>query len=151
VSLKLRPISIKRAQAFVFEHHRHLKKIQGAMWAVSVWTGEELRGVAMVGHAARMLGLETLSVLRVAVIEGTPNACSMLLGACARVAKAMGAENLVTYTLEQEPGTSLRAAGWVFGGMTSGGEHSRKSRPRQAALFPEPKKRWWAAWSERAK
>lgn len=108
-------------------------------------------GVALVGHPAReLMRDDTLCVLRVAVLEAVPNACSMLYGACSRAAKAMGAQNLVTYTHLDEPGVSLRAAGWVDGGLTDGGEWVRDGRTSQPALFPDPKRRWWAPWSARA-
>jgi hypothetical protein len=120
------------------------------MWAVQVLRDGETVGVAMVGHPARKLAERgALCVLRVAVIEGIPNACSMLYGACARAAKAMGAASLVTYTHQDEPGTSLRAAGWLYGGQTDGGEWVREGRTSQQALFPDPKHRWWAPWSMR--
>jgi hypothetical protein len=152
VSLRLRPWSVKRAKPFVEKVHRKLPEIQGAMWAVSIRLGGDVVGAALVGHPARLLAEDdaTLCVLRVAVIEGTKNGCSMLYGACSRAARAMGCDNLVTYTHQDEPGTSLRASGWVYGGLTTGGDHSRPSRPRKPALFPEPKHRWWAPWSKRA-
>lgn len=151
--LRLRPWTVKQGKPFVERVHRRLPKVQGAMWAVSVRRGSDVVGCALVGHAARLLSDddETLSVLRVAVIEGNANACSMLYGACSRAAKAMGADNLVTYTHGDEHGASLKAANWIDGGMTDGGEHNRPSRHREAALFPEPKRRWWAPWSVRAK
>ena len=52
-----------------------------------------------------------------------------------------------THTHLDEPGTSLRAAGWVFAGLTHGGEHSRPSRPRAKAVDSLPKKRWFAPGS----
>lgn len=149
--MRLRPWTVKQALPFVREVHRRLPKIQGAMWAVSVRDLGGVVGVALVGHPARKLmhDDDTLCVLRVAVIEGHPNACSMLYGSCSRAAKAMGADNLVTYTHEDEHGASLKAAGWVSDGMTEGGEHSRPSRKRGPAVDSKPKRRWWAAWSAR--
>lgn len=149
--MKLCPWTVKAALPFVARVHRRLPKVQGAMWCVAVWNGgPEPVGVALVGHPARGLAADTLAVLRVAVIEGYPNACSMLYGACSRAARAMGAENLVTYTHADENGASLKAANWIDGGLTDGGEWSRASRPRQLALDPEKKRRWWAPWSKRA-
>lgn len=148
--LTLRPCTVKRATKWVAEVHRRLPRIQGAMWAIQVQRDGAMVGVAMVGHPARKLAEGgALGVLRVAVLEGQPNACSMLYGACSRAARAMGATNLVTYTHEDEPGTSLRAAGWIFAGMTDGGEQDRPSRRRRPVLFPESKKRWYAPWSQR--
>jgi hypothetical protein len=148
--VKLAPITVKAALPFVAAVHRRLPKLQGAMWGVSVREGGEVVGVALVGHASRLLP-DVLAVLRCAVIEGHPNACSMLYGACSRAGRAMGADGMVTYTHGDEHGASLKAAGWIDGGLTDGGEHSRPSRPRGPAVDPLPKRRWWAPWSERAR
>lgn len=149
--LRLRPWTIKAAIPFVRDVHRRLPKVQGALWAVAVCCGDEIVGCAIVGHPARMLMGDTLTVLRVAVREGFPNACSMLYGACSRAARAMGASNLVTYTHLDEPGTSLHASGWIYAGLTDGGEQSRPSRNRAAAVDARPKRRWLAPWSDRVK
>jgi hypothetical protein len=53
----------------------------------------------------------TLEVNR-CVTDGTANACSALYGAVARSAKAQGFARVYTYTRVDEPGISLRAAGW---------------------------------------
>jgi len=161
VSLRLRPWTVKAALPFVRRVHRRLPRVQGALWVVSVREGSDVVGCALVGHPARTLAAdhETLAVLRVAVIGAEdpddppryPNACSMLYGACSRAVRAMGADNLVTYTHGDEHGTSLRAAGWIDGGLTNGGEHSRQMRLRLPAADPLPKRRWWAPWSLRAK
>jgi hypothetical protein len=148
--LRVRPCTVKQALPFVARVHRRLPKVQGAMWAVGAHRGDDLIGVALVGWPARELNDDTLAVLRVAVVEGNSNACSLLYGACSRAGKAMGAENMVTYTHLEESGVSLKAAGWIDGGLTDGGEWDRPDRPRQLALDPEPKRRWWAPWSVRA-
>lgn len=129
MTLRLAPCTVKRAIRFVAETHRRLPRIQGGMWAVAVARDGEIVGVAIVGHAAQEWTTEipeVLSVLRVAVREGNPNACSMLYGACSRAARAMGAGDLVTYTHLDEPGTSLRAAGWIDAGETGGGIGAEK-------------------------
>jgi hypothetical protein len=53
----------------------------------------------------------TVELIRLAS-NGTVNAPSFLLGACARAANAIGASQIITYTLASEGGSSLRAAGW---------------------------------------
>ncbi len=55
---------------------------------------------------------QTVEVLRVAT-DGTPNAPSALLGACRQAAKAIGSARIITYTLDDETGSSLRGAGWT--------------------------------------
>lgn len=153
VSLRLRPWAVKHAIPFVEKVHRRLPDRQGCMWAVRCLDGDELVGAALVGRpGARLLATDyaTLEVVRVAVIEDRWNACSMLYGACSRAARAMGADNLVTYTHGDEHGASLKAANYIDGGLTYGGEWDRGERQRKLAVDAEPKRRWWAPWSVRA-
>jgi len=120
------------------------------MWAISVRSGDEVVGVALVGWPSRTQTspeMDHLRVLRVAVREGYPNACSMLYGACWRAARAMGCTSMDTFTHLDEPGTSLRAAGWIAGGVTAGGEYDRPSRRRAPQVDAGPKRRWWAPGS----
>ena len=93
-------------------------------------------GVAIVGRpVSRYLddGL-TLEVNRLCT-TGEQNACSMLYGAAARAAKAMGYHKIITYTLDSEPGTSLRAAGWTCAGPAGGERWTGQRRPA-ADLYP---------------
>jgi hypothetical protein len=155
MSLRLRPWTVKRETAIAFNlaTHRKLPKIQGAMWCVSIRSEGEIVGVALVGWPSQEQTsdeIDHLRVLRCTVKEGHKNGCSMLYGACWRAARAMGVESMDTFTLLDEPGTSLRAAGWIEDGTTAGGEHSRKSRPRAPAVDARPKRRWWAPGSAKA-
>lgn len=149
-ALRLLPWTVKKALPWVKEVHRVLPDCTGAMWAVSVRSGDEVVGAALVGRPNRTWDdMTLLTVIRVAVKEGYPNACSMLYGACARAARAMGAENLVTYTHAWEDGASLKAAGWINGGLTEGGEWGNAKRPRKKVVDSGPKCRWWAPWSKK--
>jgi len=60
------------------------------------------------------------------------NACSMLYGAARRAARALGHEPIYTYTLPDEGGASLRAAGFRLDKEDAGGSaamwHSRPGR-----------------------
>lgn len=152
MKLRVKPWTLKQALPFVRRVHRRLPRVQGGMWAVRVVDEtERVVGCAIVGFPAReLMDDDVLAVLRVAVLEGHPNACSMLYGACSRAARGMGARSLVTYTHLDEHGSSLKASNWIEGGQTAGGEHSRPSRLRLPAIDPLPKRRWWAPWSERA-
>jgi hypothetical protein len=131
----LRPISVKQARAFVVAHHRHHGAPQGAKFALAAWVDGQIVGVAMVGRpVSRRLddGL-TAEVIRVAT-DGTRNASSFLYSAAKRAAQAMGYRKVITYTLPEESGASLRAVGWarlgVAGGgsLASGGAASRGDR-----------------------
>jgi hypothetical protein len=153
MSLRLRPITVRRSTGlgFVASTHRRLPRVQGAMWGVSVVDDSgDVVGVALVGHPSQEQTTPTeehLRLLRMAVVEGHKNACSMLYGACWRAALAMGCLRMDTFTHQDEPGTSLIASGWVRDGLTAGGEYSRASRPRRAAVDAAPKVRWWAPGS----
>jgi len=112
---------LDEANAFVAAHHRHHKPVPGAKFCLAVSEGDKVRGVAIVGRpVARLLDNGwTLEVNRVCT-DGARNACSMLYGAAWRAAKALGFRRLITYTLPEEGGASLRA-GFRNCGMTKGG------------------------------
>ena len=98
---------------FVSEHHRHHLPSVGWKFGIAVNDGSEVVGVIVVGRPVARNADDgwTAEVTRCCT-DGTKNAASMLYGAAWRAAKAMGYRKLITYTLDTEPGTSLRAAGW---------------------------------------
>ncbi|WP_410236060.1 XF1762 family protein [Pseudomonas aeruginosa] len=155
-SLHLLPVSLRCANAFVQEHHRHHRPVQGAKFAIAVaLSGSDgICGVAIVGRpVARHLDDGwTLEVTRLCT-NGAPNACSKLYGAAWKAAKALGYTRLLTYTLPEEGGASLRAAGWRLVGARGGGAWSRPGRPR--ADTPEhlrgPKCLWQAPGADKGK
>lgn len=112
--MKIVPITLREAQAFIALHHRHNKPPRGWKFGVGVRNeGDVLVGVATAGRpVARAFdnGL-TLEVNRTCT-DGSRNANSMLYGACWRAAKAMGYRRAITYLQGDETGISLRAAGW---------------------------------------
>ena len=134
--LALTPVSLREANAFVDRHHRHHKGVTGHKFSIGCTQDGELVGVAIMGRpVSRYLddGL-TLEVNRLCT-TGAENACSMLYGAAARAARAMGYRKIITYTLDTEPGTSLRAAGWTCMGL-AGGERWTGKRCPAADLYP---------------
>ena len=141
--LCLTPISLREANAFVDRHHRHHKSVTGHKFSIGCTQGGELVGVAIMGRpVSRYLddGL-TLEVNRLCT-TGAENACSMLYGAAARAAKAMGYRKIITYTLDTEPGTSLRAAGWRCVGQAGGERWTGKRRPAADLYPPQMKLRY---------
>jgi hypothetical protein len=60
--------------------------------------------------ARRLDDGKTLEVLRVCT-DGTPNANSCLYGRIKRIALLMGYQKVITHTLGEESGASLRAVG----------------------------------------
>jgi hypothetical protein len=148
--VKVRPSSIKAANKVVAKWHRHHDPVHGALWAVACEDdGGEVCGVAIVGRPiARLLDDGTrCEVVRVAVRDGARNACSMLYGACRRAAKALGYREIITYTLEREPGTSLLASGWRDDGIVKADDGDRPTRKRKLreGEIAGPKRRWVAA------
>jgi hypothetical protein len=147
MSLSIQPITLREARAFVDRNHRHHGAPQGGILAIGVNDGSCVVGVAILGRPVARLLQDgyTAEVTRVCVLEGHRNACSMLYGASRRVAFALGFRRLVTYTLQNEPGTSLRGAGWKLIGTAGGGQWSRQSRPRVSTAHPGQKHLWEAS------
>jgi len=141
--LTIAPCTVKAARAIVRAWHRHLPELQGGLFAARV-LGDDgaVLGVAVAGNPSRVWQDSGRIVISRVATEGAENACSCLYGALCRAAKALGYREAWTYTLPEEPGTSLRAAGFMDMGLTDGGEWSRPSRPRAKAVRPEPKRRW---------
>ena len=132
MTLCLTPITISDAKAFIRRHHRRLPPRLSALFAIGVSQDGEIVGVATVARpSARDLDRRhTTEVTRLCVIEGVPNACSMLYAACWRAAKAMGYTRIITYTADDEDGTSVAAAGWQLQHTTQPHSWSTPSRPR---------------------
>ena len=111
------PLTLPKANECVSAWHRHHAEIPGgfAWFCVGAVAGGDLVGVAIAGRPTNRNNDDgqTVEVLRVAT-NGHPNACSALLGSCARAAKAIGARRVITYTLSDESGASLRGAGWTL-------------------------------------
>lgn len=136
MSLDIVPISLKEANQFVADHHRHHGPVTGHKFSIAVSDGVGIVGVAIVGRpVSRYLDDGwTLEVTRLCT-DGTKNACSMLYAAAWRAARAMGYKKLITYILESETGASLRAASWKCVGQAGGFRWTGKRRP-EVDLYP---------------
>jgi hypothetical protein len=145
LSLRLVHVELAEANAFVDALHRHHKRVVGHKFSLGAEEDGRLVGVAIVGRpvARRLDDGETLEVTRLCT-DGTQNACSFLYGACRRAAFALGYERIGTYTLQDEGGTSLRAAGWTLIGERGGGSWVRASDPLRKSEDSGIKLRWEA-------
>jgi hypothetical protein len=114
--MKVRPITLRQAQAFVDAHHRHNKAPRGHKLSVQVVDDEGATiGVATLSRPiARSLDTGLNAEITRNCTLGQANACSMLYGALLRTAKAMGYHRVYTYTQADESGSSLRAVGFVL-------------------------------------
>lgn len=131
MSLELQPITFPEACEFIRLHHSHHLPPQGWKFGIAVNDGSKVVGVVTVGRPVAR-GSDngwTLEVTRCCT-DGTKHAASMLYGAAWRATKALGYKRLITYTLIEEAGTSLIAAGWKSLYQTEGGSWNCESRPR---------------------
>lgn len=141
--IRLVPTTLREANAFVNAHHRHHKPTTGHKFSIGCKVEGRLVGVVIVGRpVSRYLddGL-TLEVNRLCT-TGEKNVYSMLYAAAARAAKAMGYQRIITYTLDNEPGTSLRAAGWTCMGRAGGKRWTGKRCPAVDLCPPQMKLRY---------
>ena len=145
MNLRVVPITFAEANEFVRRHHRHHKPVPGCKFCVAVADDvNEIRGVAIVGRpVARHLDDGWVLEVNRTCTDGARNANSMLYGAAWRAARALGYRKLITYTLPEEGGASLRAAGWRCLGKAGGGKWSCPSRPRLDLHPTQEKLKWW--------
>jgi hypothetical protein len=117
----IRPITLRKANDFVEEHHRHNSRTSrdGGKFAIASFIGTQIIGVAIVGNPLSATYMDVkkygyvAEVLRTCVLSDAPKgAVSFLYGACGRICREMGFDSLITYTLQDESGASLRGAGW---------------------------------------
>jgi hypothetical protein len=143
--IDLVPITLSDAHVFVKRFHRHHKPAQGGLFAVACASdgAEEPCGVAIIGRPVARMSDDgwTAEVTRLAT-TGERNACSMLYRAAWRAARALGYRRLITYTLPEEGGASLRGAGFKLLGEAGGGSWGRDGRPRVDRHPTQTKLKW---------
>ena len=125
--MRVRPCTLKQANALVDKIHRHHKPCVGHRFSLALYNdADQVCAVVICGRpVARMVCYETVLEISRCASDGTPNAISMLYGAVCRAAKAMGFERVQTYTLPAEGGASMKAAGFSFVGECGGGDWNR--------------------------
>lgn len=155
--IKAKPLTLKEANAFIDELHRHHSHCKGDKFRIGAEVDGKLVGVAQCGRpvSRHLDDGRTLEVIRLCT-DGTKNVCSFLYSRCARVAQELGYEKIITYILESELGSSLKASGWYCDKkQAGGGSWDCKSRPRelestQISIFstkqkyPTERKQRWA-------
>ena len=117
--LTLTPINLKTANAFVQQYHRHHKPTRGHKFSIGVSEDGALVG-----------------------------ACSILYAAAYRAARAMGYNKVITYILDTENGSSLKAAGYTCEGRAGGLEWNGAKAPKQADQYPRQMKTRWVKKKE---
>jgi hypothetical protein len=162
--LRAIPVTLSQANAIVARLHRHHPPAVGHKFSIGAWAAADelpeghegptrparLSGVAIVGHPiARMLDQRRIVEVARVCTDGTGMACSFLYGACARADQALGYFAIITYTLDEESGASLRGAGWwgePVPELTK--TWHTPSDPRRTGGIGKPKWRWVRFLSE---
>lgn len=146
--LKAVPIEFAEANAYVNAYHRHHVAVKRDKFRVGCEYDGRLVGVIQVGNpVARMLcDGKTLEVVRLCTDSTVKGVCSFLYSKAARIAKELGYSKIITYILDTEDGTSLKAAGWVKEADVKGHKWHCPSRPReqftQVDLFGENRQKY---------
>ena len=141
--LHLTPITLREARSYVTENHRHHNAPTGGIFAIGAAVEEAICGVVIVGRPVARKAADgwTVEVTRLCT-DGQKNAPSFLYRAAWRASRAMGYQRLITYTLPEEGGASLRATGFKLIGQAGGGSWNRKDRPRVDTHQLQAKFKW---------
>jgi hypothetical protein len=141
--IKAVPLELQEAKAFISRLHRHHDPACRDKYRIGAAVDGKLVGVVQVGRpvARHLCDGSTLEVTRLCT-DGSPNVCSFLYSAAARIAKELGYSTIITYILETEDGRSLRAAGWHKEADTRGKSWDTPSRRRQTTAPTCDKQRW---------
>ena len=149
------PLSLTEANAFIEKYHRHHRRVPRDKYRVGCEVDGRLVGVVNVGNpvARKLCDGYTLEVTRLCTDGTTKGVCSFLYSRAARIAKELGFKKIITYILESEHGTSLKASGWILEKSDcGGGSWSSPSRPRDLYVqtedgmkkkYPTEKKQRW--------
>lgn len=142
--MKIIPITLKEANKFVQDHHRHNLPVVGSKFSLGAVKDGNIVGVVIAGRPiARLLDNGfCLEILRTCT-DGTRNANSFLYGKVRQIAMLMGYEKVITYTLKCESGASLRAVGAKIEAEIKPQTWDRPNRQRaNQPVYSQEKFRW---------
>lgn len=142
--LRVIPFTLKQANQFIAQHHRHHKPVVGHRFSLACLnSSESVCGVAIVGRPiARKTEQYRIAEVTRLCTNGERNACSILYSAAARACKEMGFDSIQTFILESESGVSLRASGWECDGLTDLGDWNSREGRAYFPLLDGKKQRW---------
>ena len=148
------PITLQEASAYIDRHHRHNAGPKFHKFSVCLRVpGEpEPVGVAVAStpKARRQMDGETLEINRCCTDPRYADVCSSLYARAIRIGREMGYRRFLTYTLPEESGSSLRAAGFQPDGMTKASANGwdSPSRHRDTAQYPAGEKIRWVFYAQ---
>jgi hypothetical protein len=143
MSLRVVPLNLDQANLLISLWHRHHTPVVNHRYSLGAIDDSGVaHGAVIVAQPVSQHSGPAHEVAEVTrlVTDGTRNACSILYAAAARAARHMGYTRIQTFILAAEPGTSLKASGWVSEGATGG--NSWGSRPGRNPSSLGPKERW---------
>lgn len=150
--MKPKLIELNEANRFISNHHRHslpLKPIN-VKYVLGLENENELVGVAILGRCvSRYLDEEGVIEIRRLATNGLKNSSSFLLARCCDLAFALGYQKIITYTLDIESDSSLKATGFQLSHISkSKGKWFRNSKTIQTRLdgkelIPSNNKKCW--------
>jgi hypothetical protein len=144
------PIELKEANSYVDMFHRHHDPVYRDKFRIGcINENGTLHGLIQCGRpvSRNLDDGRTIEVVRCCT-DGTKNACSFLYSRMARIAKEMGYSKIITYILESEDGTSLKASGWHMEATTQGNRSWDCPSRRRNTTAPTCAKQRWAKWLE---
>lgn len=105
-------IPLREAAGFVARHHRHHAPPQGGIVALGLYEADRLVGVGILGRPVSRVAQANgdAELIRLCVLPHVEHAASALQGRVRRVAQVLGFRRLITYTLADEGGISLRCS-----------------------------------------
>lgn len=143
------PVTFRYAANYINCLHRHNVAPQGHKFSVAL---ESVEGrtvgvlIASEPKARRQNDGRTLEINRCCADPRYHNVCSALIGRAVRMGKEMGYTRFISYTLESEYGSTLKAAGFKLDGIVKGRAGGWDSPSRRRDLperYPAgDKKRW---------
>lgn len=148
VEFKAIPIELKDANEYVSMIHRHHDPVYRDKFRLACIGNDGI--VHGVIQAARPVSRnlddgKTIEVVRCCT-DGTKNVCSFLYSRIARIAKEMGYSKIITYILESEDGTSLKASGWKYEADVQGNRTWDCPSRRRNTTAPTCAKQRWSKW-----
>lgn len=119
----IRPISIKDADAFVSKNHRHNKAAANGKFAIGcyivlgvtsgIWYYQIGVGIGGRPRSRHLDNGLTFEIYRVCT-NGHRNATSLIYSKMKKIAQLMGYLKIITYSLQDESGSSLKAIGAII-------------------------------------
>jgi hypothetical protein len=141
---EFRPINREVAKKFINEHHRHNTGPVADRFRIGLFEDDTLIGVGVAGNpiACKQMDGDTIEITRVCVLDDRQNACSQIYARMKRIAQLMGYKRIITYTLDNESGASLKAIGAIIDHKVAKGNWLNRQNRRYQEVTDIPKQMW---------